>query len=162
MRKSGKLSQPYSRILGRRIQQSLKSDHAQRAANVADKVESHLKAGDPKKAWRSIKGWYLLVEDRPLKPNYQQMEAFTQERINLYMAETPLGAPIPINAYPFDVNDNISMDGEIWEAVKCLQNGRAGGLGGMHAHHLKWWLSTTDEEERVNKWGQGDQWQLLI
>ena len=57
MRKSGALSQQYSRILGRRIRQSLKADRAARAANVADEVETHLAAGDPKEAWRSIKGW---------------------------------------------------------------------------------------------------------
>jgi len=133
MRKSGALSQQYSRILGRRIRQSLKADRATRAANVADEVETHLAAGDPKEAWRSIKGWYRSVEDRPPKPNYQRMEALTQERVDLYTAETPPGDPIPINVDPFDVNDDIPTDGEIREAVKSLRNGRAGGLGGMRA-----------------------------
>ena len=40
MRKSGALSQQYSRILGRRIRKSLKEDRALRAANVADEVEA--------------------------------------------------------------------------------------------------------------------------
>jgi len=133
MRKSGALSQQYSRILGRRIRQSLKADRATRAANVADEVETHIAAGDPKEAWRSIKGWYRSVEDRPLKPNYQWMEALTQERVDLYTVETPPRDPIPINVDPFDVNDDIPTDNEIREAVKSLRNGRAGGLGGMRA-----------------------------
>jgi hypothetical protein len=37
----------------------------------------------------------------------------------------------------FDVNDDTPMDEDIREAVKSLWNGRAGGLGGMHAEHLK-------------------------
>ena len=104
---------------------------ALRAANVADEVEGHLAAGDPKEAWRSIKGWYRSVEDRPPKPNYQRMETLTQEQIDLYTAAPPPGAPIPINVDPFDVNDEMPTDGEIREAVKSLPNGRAGGLGGM-------------------------------
>ena len=47
------------------------------------------------------------------------------------------------------------MDGEIWEAVKSLQNGRAGGLGGMHAEHMKQWLRGIEEEERERT--SGDQ-----
>ena len=72
---------------------------------MADEVYSHLEAGDPKGAWRSIKGWYRLVEDRPPKPCYQQMESVTEERKTLYTAAPPPGAPIPIkmnnnNKYP--------------------------------------------------------------
>lgn len=87
---------------------------------MANEVESHLEAGDLKEAWQSIKGWYCSVEDCPPKPNYQWMEMLTQEHIDLYMAEPLPGAPIPINVDPFDVNDNIPMDGEIREAVKHL------------------------------------------
>ncbi len=76
----------------------------------------YLAAGDPKEEWRSIKGWYRSVEDRPPKPNYQRMEALTQERRDLYTAATPPGDAIPINVDPFDVNDDIPTDGEIWDA----------------------------------------------
>ena len=162
MRKSGTLSQQYSRILGRSIRQSLKDDRALRAANVADEVETHLEAGDPKEAWRRIKGWYRSVEDRPPKPNYQRMETLTQERIDLYTAVPPPGAPIPINVDPFDVNDEIPTDGEIREAVKSLRNGRAGGLGGMRAEHLKRWLRDIEEEEQEDKRGRGDKWRVLV
>ncbi len=115
---------------------------------MADEVETHLAAGDPKEAWRSIKGWYRSVEDRPPKPNYQRMEALTQERIDLHSAQPPPGDPIFINVDPFDVNDDIPMDGEIRAGVKSLWNGRAGGLGGMRAEHLKQWLRNIKEEER--------------
>jgi hypothetical protein len=162
MRKSGQLSQHDSRILGRRIRKALKADRALRAANVADEVEGHLAAGDPKEAWRSIKGWYRSVEDRPPKPNYQRMKTLTQERIDLYTAAPPPGAPIPINVDPFDVNDEIPTDGEIREAVKSLRNGRAGGLGGMRAEHLKRWCRDVEEEEREDKWGPGDKWRVLV
>ncbi len=127
-------SQQDSRIRGRRIRKALKADRALRAANVADEVEGHIAAGDPKEAWRSIKGcWYHSVEDRPPKLNYQRMEMLTQECIDLYTAAPPLGAPIPINVDPFDVNNKIPTDGEIQEAVKSLRNGQAGGLGGRQA-----------------------------
>ena len=95
MRKRGALSQQYSRILGRCIRKSLKEDRALRAANVADEVESHLEAGDPKEAWRSIKGWYRSVEDRPPKSNHQRMKTLTQERIDLYTAEPLPGGTNP-------------------------------------------------------------------
>ena len=112
---------------------------------MAGEVESQLEAGDPKEAWRCIKGWYRSVEDRPPKPNFQRMDALTQERVDLYTAEPPPGAPIPINVDPFSVNDDIPTDGEIREAVKCLRCGRAGGLGGMRAEHLKGWLRDIEE-----------------
>lgn len=63
---------------------------------------------------------------------------------------------LDLNVDPCYMNDNITMDGEIQEAVKCLWNGWTGGLGGMHAEHLKQWLSDTKEGEREDKWGQGD------
>jgi hypothetical protein len=129
---------------------------------MANEVESHLATGDCKETWRSIKSWYHSVEDCPPKPNYQWMEALMQECINLYMAETLLGALIPINVNPFAVNDNVPTDGEIQEVVKCLCNGRAGGLGGTRAEHLKWWLSNIKEEEREEKWGRGNKWRLLV
>ncbi len=59
---------------------------------------------------------------------------------------------------PFDVNDDIPMDGEIREAVKCLRYCRAGGLEGMQAEHLKQWLRDIEEEEREDKRGRGDKW----
>ena len=90
------------------------------------------------------------------------METLTQERISLYTAVPPPGAPIPINVDPFDVNDNTPTDGEIREAVKCLRNGRAGGLGGMQAEHLKRWLRGIEEEESEDKWGQGGKWRVLV
>jgi hypothetical protein len=90
------------------------------------------------------------------------METLTQEWIDLYTAEPPPGAPIPINVDPFDVNDDIPTDGEIREAVKCLRYGRAGGLGGMRAEHLKQWLRDIEEEEREDKRGRGDKWRVLV
>ena len=60
------------------------------------------------------------------------------------------------------MNDEIPTDGEIREAVKCLRNGRAGGLGGMRAEHLKRWLRDIEEEEQEDKRGQGDKWRVLV
>ena len=51
LRKRGALSQQQGRMLRCSIRQALKADRAQRAANVAEEVESQLEAGDPKEAW---------------------------------------------------------------------------------------------------------------
>ena len=91
------------------------------------------------------------VEDRPPKPNYQCMEELIQEQINLYKAETPPGAPIPINVDPFDESNKIPTDSVIRDAVKCLWNGQAQGLGGMRTEHLKTWLRSIKEEETEDK-----------
>jgi hypothetical protein len=104
----------------------------------------------------------LCYEDRPPKPKNRHIEELTQEQIDLYTAETPPGAPIPINVDPFYVNDEIPTDGKIREAVKRLWNGRAGGLGGMSAEHLKKWLRGIKEEETEDKPRQGDRCRMLM
>ena len=90
------------------------------------------------------------------------MESDTEERKTLYTPASPPGAPILINADPFNVNDDITMDSDIVKAVKSLRNDHAGGLGGMRAEHLKLWLRNLEEEERVEKWGMGNKWQVLV
>ena len=116
------LNQQGARKLGREVKASLKSDRRQRAADTASAAEHHLQSGDPKEAWRCIKGWYRAVEDRAPKPCYESLAKQTAEREKLYEEVSPVGDPIPINVEHFDVQDDlpedISRDQESGEAFE--------------------------------------------
>ena len=62
------MTQAIKRQYGREINVSLKWDRMQQAKNVADEITGHMAASDLKKAWRCLKGWCRVVEDRPPKP----------------------------------------------------------------------------------------------
>jgi hypothetical protein len=53
------------------------------------------------------------------------------------------------------------MDSETRDGVQQLQNGSAASAGGMHAEHLKEWLSCMVEEEEKGTEGTGDKWWLF-
>jgi hypothetical protein len=62
LRRAGKLNQCGSCIIGRQIEAALAKDHKQHAANIGDKIEGLLSAGELKEAWQCLKGWYSTVE----------------------------------------------------------------------------------------------------
>jgi len=76
----------------------------------------------------------------------------------------PPGDPIPINIEPFTFNDEMPKDVEIREVVRGLQNGRADGVLGIRAEHMKEWLRDAvleeeNEAEGVDGFkGKGDSW----
>jgi exonuclease III len=162
LRRKGQLAQQGARKLGREIKASLKSDRRQRAADTASAVERNLEAGDPKEAWRCLKGWYRAVEDRAPKPCYDSMDKQTTEREKLYEKVPPPGDPIPINVDKFDVIDDCPEDAVIREVVKCLRNGRAGGASRMRAEDIKGWLRGIIEEEEDGREGAGDKWRAFV
>ena len=162
LRRKGMLNQQGARKLGREVKASLKSDRRQRAADTASAAEHHLQSGDPKEAWRCIKGWYRAVEDRAPKPCYEAMKKQTTEREELYAAIPPPGDSIPINVEPFEVRDDIPGDMELRAVVAGLRNGRAGGASKMRAEDIKGWLRGIREEEDEGREGAGDKWRTFV
>ena len=68
LRRKGMLSQAAARNLGRKIKACLKADCLKQAATTASNVEGCLAAGEYIEAWRHLKEWYHLAEDRAPKP----------------------------------------------------------------------------------------------
>ncbi len=73
LRRKGMLSQAAARDLGRKIKACLKADRLKQAATTASNVEGCLAAGDHIEAWRYLKGWYRLAEERAPKPCQETM-----------------------------------------------------------------------------------------
>jgi hypothetical protein len=141
------LSQAAARSLGREIKAQLKADRLLRAKTTASNVEGCLTAGEYIEVWRHLKGWYCLAEDQAPKPCPEMMAKQTQERVDLYAARTPTGMPLPIRIDPAPMNDAAPTDGELRMVVGQLWNGRAVGVTGMKAEHLKEWFGDIKQEE---------------
>ena len=140
LQKEGKLTQQSLRTYNRRVKAALKADRSKRAADAAETIEQKLAEGGVQEAWRHLKGWYRLAEDRPPTPCYDAMTIQTKERAELYAKVPPPGDPIPIHVQPFAIRDDVPEEPEIRAVVKGLRNGRASGASGMRAEHIKQWL----------------------
>ncbi len=163
LRRAGKLIQHGSRIIGRQIKAALAKDCKQRAANVGDKIEGLLSAGELKEAWQCLKGGYSTVEDRAPKACHEMFVHQTEERIALYMKVRPPGGNIPINVQPFNIPDGIPSNLEIRGVVSGLQNGQAAGAMGLQAEHIKVWLQDVEmKEEQAAHAGRGDKWRIFV
>jgi len=46
--------------------------------------------------------------------------------------------------------------------VKGLRNGRAGGVSGIRAEHMKEWLTGMIEEEEQGTEGKSDRWRSFV
>ena len=57
------------------------------------------------------------------------------------------GDPIPIKVKNFDLDDPVPENSDIRAGVAGMQNGRAGGFGGIRAEHIKIWLRSISENE---------------
>jgi hypothetical protein len=164
LRRKGMLAQAAARSLGREIKAWLKADCLLRARTTASNVAECLAAGEYIEVWRHLKGWYRSAEDRAPKPCPKTMAKQTQERVELYVACTPTGMPLPICVDPAPVNDAAQTDGVLRMVVGQLQNGRAAGATGMKAEHLKEWLANVKQEEPEDGGVErlGNQWQLFV
>ncbi len=138
-----------SRRIGREIKLSLAADRKQRAANAASTVENHLGNGAVKEAWRTLKGWYWAVKDRPPPACPETMAKQTAERVELYARAPSMGTPLSFNFPVFEIPDEVPTNEEIRAVVSGLKNGRAGGATGMRAKHVKAWLADIWHEEKV-------------
>ncbi len=105
-------------------------------------------AGEVKEAWRCLKGWYAMVEDRAPKASHNTLVQQTEERIALYSRVPPPRGPLPINVQPFDICNDIPSNLEIREVVRELRNRRAAGATGLQAEHIKVWLQDVVQEEK--------------
>ena len=47
----------------------------EQAQRAGEKVMGHLAEGIPRKAWRTLGGWYRVVEGKVAKPCYHRLEA---------------------------------------------------------------------------------------
>jgi hypothetical protein len=135
--------------MGHEIKSLLATDRKQRATNAASTVESHLSNGAVKEAWRALKGWYRLAEDRPPPASPKTMVRQTAERVELYARAPPMGEALPFNFPHFKISDDMPTDSEIQKVVGGLRNGRAGGATGMKAEHIKVWLDKIQREEKA-------------
>ncbi len=140
MQQQGKLTQRAARLIGMQITAGLKGDRATHAAVAAEKIERHLATGEPKEAWRSLKGWYKAATNRAPKARKMSLATQTAERIVLYWKAASKGDPIPIHIKKAAIPDDILSDGELWAVVRELQNGRTAGATGLQAEHIKVWL----------------------
>jgi hypothetical protein len=164
LRQAGKLNQCRSRVIGRRIKAALASNRKQLAADVGDKIERLMAAGEVKEARRCLKGgWYATVEDRAPKANQDTLVQQTEKRIALYSHVPPPGGPLPINVQPFDICNDIPSNLEIREVVRELRNGRAAGATGLQAEHIKVCLQDIVQEEKEQSVvGRSDKWCIFV
>jgi hypothetical protein len=84
------------------------------------------------------------------------MTRLTEERTALYARVPNPGGRFPIVVNPFLVWDKLPTDSKIRDGMQRLRNGRAAGAGGMHAEHLKEWLSGVVEDKEKGTEGAGD------
>ena len=70
----------------------------------------------------------------------EHLDQIVMERVELYRCIPPEVLQVPILVTLAAVDDIISEEAEIEQAVRCLKRGRAGGPSGMWAEGLKGWL----------------------
>jgi hypothetical protein len=155
--------QQAAHLIRRQIATRLKGDRAQHAAAAAEKIEGHLVAGEPKEAWRSLKGWYKAATNCMPKASKMLLAAQTAKCVALYGRATSKGDPIPIHVNKADIPDDIPSDRELRAVVRELKNGRAAGATGLQAEHIKvWLLDAVREEEEQSNIGLGHKWRVFV
>ena len=114
------------------------------------KIEGHLAARKPKKAWQTFKGWYKASTKHALKASKMSLAAQTAKHIALYRRVASKRDPIPIYVNKVDIPDDIPSDAELQAVVRELQNGLTAGATGLQAEHIKVWLADVmcKEEEQ--------------
>ena len=116
-----------------------------------------------KEAWQIVQGWYQDVEDREPTPCWESMARQTKERVELYAKVDPPGIQSQLTLIGnFPVNNETPEDAELRDVVKGLCNGRAGGVSGIRAEHMKEWLTGMIEEEEQGTEGKSDRWRLFV
>ena len=120
------------RRLGRAIRENLQGDRKRRVETAGTDVESLLggEPPNPKEAWRRLKGWYKTAVNRAPPPAQATLERITAKRVDLYIYVPPPGENIPVTITPADVDDSVTKEDEIVEAVKKLRRNRSGGAVG--------------------------------
>ena len=86
------------------------------------------------------------------------MDCIEMERAEIYRRRTPEEICVPILVSPAEVEDRVSEEAEIVQAVRGLKGGRAGGLSGIRAEDLKGWLCEASREKNLVR----RRWRLLV
>ena len=102
----------------------------------------------PREAQKRLKGWYKAVVDCAPPPARSTLERITMERVDLYSYVPSPGVNILITFRPATVDDSVSTEGDIEEAVKKLRRNISREPLGMQAEHLKGWLAASKRETR--------------
>jgi hypothetical protein len=120
-------------------------------------------AGEPKEAWRSLKGWYKAATNHAPKASKMSLATQTAKHVALYERAASKGDPIPIHVNKANIPDNIPSDRELRAIVRKLQNRPAAGVTGLQAEHIKVWLSdAVREEEEQRNIGLGHKWRVFV
>jgi hypothetical protein len=123
LRRTGHLCQTGGRCLNHQIRVSLQKDRTDRTAMVGATVEAKLAGGNVQEAFRHLKGWYRAATEMQAKPCYHTMEPQMLEQVDLYAQRESPGDPLPINVTPVVINDDVPMDGKLWQVAGKLTNG---------------------------------------
>jgi hypothetical protein len=104
-----------------------------------------------------------MVEDHAPKASHDMLVHQTEEKIALYASVPPAWEMLPINVQLFGINGNIPSNLEIKEVVRELRNGRAAGVTGLQAKHIKVWLwDMVQEEKEQTIAGWGYKWHIFV
>ena len=76
------------------------------------------------------------------------------ERVKLYSHVPPPGDNIPVTVTPSEIDDSVTTEDEIAEAVKKLRRNRSGGSSRIRAEHLKWWPAAAKRGELAEEKGK--------
>ena len=76
------------------------------------------------------------------------------ERVDLYSYVSSPGENIPVTVALAEVNDSVSTEDEIEDAVKKLRRNRSGGLSGMRDEHLKGWIAAPNRGKLAAEKGE--------
>jgi hypothetical protein len=91
------------------------------------------------------------------------LAAQTSEHVTLYGRVASKGDPIPIHVNKAEILDNIPSDTKLQDCVRALWNGRAAGVTGLQAKHIKVWLANAvRKEEEEGHIGLGHKWRVFI
>jgi hypothetical protein len=163
LRQQGKLPQWASHLIGQQIADGLKGDRQQQTASVVETIEGHLASREMKEARRCLKGWYTATFEAAPAASPMLVAPQTAKRVALYGGVPPPGAPLSIHVAPVNIPDGPPSNGELWDTVRGLRNGRATGASGLQAEHIKVWLSdVVCKKEEDSDVGLGNKWRTFV
>jgi len=90
---------------------ALKSGKQQLTAEVGEKIVAELGARNFQEAFCHLKGWYRTASETQAAPCLQIMEQQMNERVELYSKWALHSNKLPANRNPFDIRDNVPMEG---------------------------------------------------
>jgi hypothetical protein len=102
------------RRLSCRIAKEIKADRKQRTKNAGEAIEYMLEKDN------------LNADGRGSKLSHDDLDKLEAGYTNIYRRENTPGESVPILVTPFDLDDNVPLEGEIADTVRRMRNGKAG------------------------------------